>query len=536
MDNWIIREKVINNINILDSTLRDGGYCNNWSFGTKNKKKIVEGLYEAGVDIIECGILSDGTFTQEQSKYSSVENISDFVSMNGNEKKTLVILMNYGEYDVEKLPESGDTVVDGIRLAFHKKDLYRAIEQMGILKSKNYKVFMQPMATITYTTEEYIELITCANKLNPYAFYIVDSYGSMKPDELMMFCELAKHILNKSIVIGFHAHNNLQLAYSNALLFEKEIEHREAIIDCCVMGMGRGAGNLNTELFLSHLNQSNKGNYKIEPILVLIDEIINHFYQQKSWGYSLPNYLSASHSMHPNYGMFLADKNTLTVSMMNELLSLVSVDKKNQFDRRYFEDLYVSYMSARSAKDKVPSSLKSLFQNAEVLVVAPGKSVDTEINKIKDFVNNTDVCVISVNFSLNLINSDYIFVSNPKRYEELDFSEESKMILTSNINSESNCIIVDYLDLLCDETNVRDNATMMLIKLLINSDVKKIYLAGLDGYEGEYVNNYTQYSNALITSKEYMNQMNRGMNNMLHKYMENIDISFVTTERIIRRD
>lgn len=523
------------NIFILDSTLRDGGYCNNWEFGAENKKKIVSGLIESNVDIIECGMLSQGIFSENQSKYLNLYAISEFLPKEQLKKKMYVVLMNYGDYDVSDLPESNKTEIDGIRVAFHKKDVKEAVKVMKKIKEKNYKVFMQPMVTVTYSTEEYVNLIEYANELKPYSFYIVDSFGSMKSDELKKYCDLASYLLSEDIILGLHTHNNLQLAFSNAQLFEKETAMRSSIIDCCIMGMGRGAGNLNTELFLNYLNMSCSKSYNIEPILTIIDEIINIFYQRKYWGYSLPNYLSASHNIHPNYGTFLADKNTLTISMINELFSLISVEKKNTFDKKYIEELYVSYMSANNLKNKVGDSLKEIFEDKEVLIIAPGKSVDTEIDRIQSFVKEKNVMVVCINFDFKMVKTDYIFISNPKRYEELDATNRTNIIVTSNVVTEQKHIVVDYLELLCNEEYVRDNSAMMLIKLLINSGASKIYLAGVDGYGEEIRENYTKYSNTLVTSSEYMNHMNNGMNAAIHKYMSEINIQFVTTEKRIKR-
>ena len=99
----------------------------------------------------------------------------------------------------------------------------------------------------------------------------------------------------------------MQLAYSNAQSLVDLHSDRELIIDASVYGMGRGAGNLNTELFVQYLNDNADGNYDIKPLLSIIDEILNEFYQRNYWGYSLPNYLSASHNAHPNYAGFMAN-------------------------------------------------------------------------------------------------------------------------------------------------------------------------------------------------------------------------------------
>ena len=83
--------------------------------------------------------------------------------------------------------------------------------------------------------------------------------------------------------------------------------------------MGRGAGNLNTELFVEYLNDNIGSTYQLKPLLTIIDEILNGFYEQNYWGYSLPNYLSAKHNAHPNYAGWLNSKKTLTIDNMNDI-------------------------------------------------------------------------------------------------------------------------------------------------------------------------------------------------------------------------
>lgn len=119
----------------------------------------------------------------------------------------------------------------------------------------------------------------------------------------------------------------MQLAYSNAQSLVDLHSERSMIIDSSVYGMGRGAGNLNTELFVEYLNENADGKYDIKPLLVIIDEILNEFYQRNYWGYSLPNYLSASHNAHPNYAGYLDDKKTLTVEAMNQMFDMMDEEK-----------------------------------------------------------------------------------------------------------------------------------------------------------------------------------------------------------------
>jgi 4-hydroxy 2-oxovalerate aldolase len=220
--------------------------------------------------------------------------------------------------------------------------------------------------------------------------------------------------------------------------------------------------------------------------------------------------------------------------MLDELFSLVDAGKKCVFDKEYIEDLYFSYMCAKKMEKRVDTQI-DVFYDKEILIIAPGKSVDEEIDTIERFVTKNQVLTISVNFDFKVINVDYIFLSNPKRCNNVILAEPEKIIITSNVDFERYRYMVDYLGLLCDEEQIRDNATMMLIKLLINSGAKKVYLASVDGYSLDIESNYTQYSTELVTSSEHILKMNVGMNNVLKKYSEIVNIEFVTSKRKIGR-
>ena len=127
---------------------------------------------------------------------------------------------------------------------------------------------------MSYSDEEFLTLIKAANELKPYAFYIVDSFGMMNGRDLIRLFYMLEHNLDDSIKIGFHSHNNMQLAFSNAQQLVSIQTNREIIIDSTIYGMGRGAGNLNSELFIEYLNGISNSNYNIKPLLKIIDEIL----------------------------------------------------------------------------------------------------------------------------------------------------------------------------------------------------------------------------------------------------------------------
>ena len=345
----------MNTIHVLDCTLRDGGYCNQWEFGFDNAKKITKSLVDANVDIIECGFLTNKvTYNKEITKFSKLEELAAVIPQE-RKGKIFVAMMNYGEYNIDDLPDYDGSSIDGIRVAFHKKDLKAALELCKKIKEKGYLVFVQAMVSLSYSDEEFLSLIRSMNGIQPYAFYIVDSFGMMKKKNLIRLFYMIENNLMEGVWIGFHSHNNMQLAYSNAQSLVDTQTNRNIIIDSSIYGMGRGAGNLNTELFVEYLNENLGGKYNLKPLLAVIDEILNDFYQKNYWGYSLPNYISAVHWAHPNYAGYLSEKNTLTVEAMDEIFSMMPQEKKFEFDKEYIEQLYVQYMAAGDAQEELKS-------------------------------------------------------------------------------------------------------------------------------------------------------------------------------------
>lgn len=513
-------------IKVLDCTLRDGGYVNQWEFGRNNIKKIIELLTNAQIDVIECGFLKDETHcNKNRSIYNLPEDLDEDLYL--SEKSEYVCMINYGEYDVNKLPQCDGKGVTGIRLAFHKNNMLEAINECHVIKEKGYNVYIQPMVTMSYSDDEFLNLIKESNQVNPKAFYIVDSFGVMKKNDLLRLFYLVDHNLNKEILVGFHSHNNLQLSYSNAQALCSVETSREIIIDASVLGMGRGAGNLNTELFIDYLNNILQEDlYEVTPVLQIIDQVLNPIYLTNYWGYSLAYYLSAIYNCHPNYGMFLNEKNTLTVEDMNKILAQISDDKKNIYDKKYINLLYNQYQcNNRNVQNKCVNLFG--YELEKVLLIAPGKSLISQSQQILEF-QTKGVTAIAINFAPDLYHYDYIFVSNIKRYQNLKISDAEKTIVTSNIKCNNYFQMIDYQSLLNNNEYVSDNAGLMAIKLCIENGVKEIYLAGFDGYTDNMEANYVDRELTLFTKKNILHEMNNGIISVLGDFSRKTKISFIT--------
>ncbi len=520
-------------VRILDCTLRDGGYCNEWNFGFSNIKKILNGLKEAGIDIIECGFLTNKVkYEKNGTRYNTIEELTEFVPKE-KQNKPYVAMINYGEYDISQLPVYDGTSIDGIRVAFHKKDFPEAIKICEQIKEKGYLVFIQAMVSLNYTDEEFLALIRASNQLEPYAFYIVDSFGVMKRKDLIRLFYLVENNLKTNIYIGYHSHNNLQLAYANAQALVDIQTKRDIIIDSTIFGMGRGAGNLNTELFLQYLNDNIGTNYQVKPLLRVMDETLNNIYQENFWGYSLPNYLSAVHNCHPTYASYLDERKTLTVEDLDEIFSMMEETKKNHFDQKYADEIYKKYMEIGETQEDRLEELKRNLKDKKVLIIAPGKSAEIEKEKVIACAKKGRI-TISINFDYPYLETDYIFLSNLRRYREIEASKLKKAIVTSNIPAREVYLKTDYESLLNENNKVKDNAGLLLMKYLIELGVKEIEIAGMDGYGNDSQENYAKQEMIFIASKKVYQEMNEGINNILKELKKQIKIQFITTPHFIK--
>ena len=299
-------------IQLLDCTLRDGGYINKWHFGKETITSVISKLAEAKIDIIEVGFLSDMPHTEDESLYSTSKELDSAVNIDKNENSKIAAMIAIGEMEMNPaiLPSADQGILDIVRITFHNNDseVEKMIRFTRCLMEKGYKVCVQPVGTTSYSDRELLELIDKVNGLKPFAFYLVDTLGILQARELLHFVDLIDHNLASGIKLGFHSHNNLQISYSNAQRIIDYVSDREFILDCSVYGMGRGAGNLCTELIAQYLNSIGLCSYQMMSIFEVLDDYIYPIFSRFSWGYNAHYYISAVHRCHPNYAAFLMNK------------------------------------------------------------------------------------------------------------------------------------------------------------------------------------------------------------------------------------
>ena len=336
----------MSNIKVLDCTLRDGGYINNWTFGVENAGVMIQLMLESKIDYVEIGFITTEKSFDNQTLFTSFNKIKDFLP-DKCYKDSLLGMVTYGKFPIENIPDVSESPIGGIRVIFKKHQQEDALEYCRNIKEKGYRLFINPTFTDQYSEEEFLLLIKKIEKINPYSIAIVDSMGAMKEKDISHLYNVIDKNLNSNIALCFHSHDNMQLSFSNSQYLIKNCKNRELIVDSTLFGMGRGAGNLSTEVIIGYLNYNFDCKYDINLINKLVDEYINPIFAETPWGYSIPYYLAATNHCHPNYAKYLIDRHVGQIALINNLLQSIPMDKKAIYDVSIIENIYNSRIPAK---------------------------------------------------------------------------------------------------------------------------------------------------------------------------------------------
>lgn len=518
---------------LLDCTLRDGGYVNDWNFGHDNLVSIFERSVDANVDIIEIGFLDERRpFDINRSIMPDTDSVEKIYGKLSRNHTMVVGMIDYGTCGLENIKPQKESFLDGIRVIFKKHLREQAMKFCGELKKLGYKVFAQLVSVTSYSDDEMKDLIRIANEIKPFAVSMVDTYGLMHQDNLIHFFNLLNNNLDSSIGLGYHAHNNFQMGYANCIAMLSNKIDRDLIVDGSIYGMGKSAGNAPIELIAMHLNQKMGKNYKITQFLEAIDSNISQFYTPATWGYNMFYYIAASNDCHPNYVAYLMEKRTLSVKSVNEILSKLEGEKKLLYDKNYIESLYKQYQNHEINDADDISRLSEIFNNKTILLAGPGTSINSQKDRINSFNQKYSPLIISINYIPEKIKPDYVFLSNSKRYVQLASALSDKkysIIAASNVtcvngNFDYNLNISSLLDL---NAQIIDNSLVMLIKALIKMNVKKVTLAGFDGYFKDK-HNYLCEDMEYDFVKDKCEYLNNYTIEFLNSVKDKIEIEFLT--------
>tara|TARA_B110000114_G_scaffold169662_1_gene193760 strand:+ start:147 stop:1670 length:1524 start_codon:yes stop_codon:yes gene_type:complete len=488
---------------ILDCTLRDGGYYTNWDFSQElaiNYYKLMKSL---PVDIIEIGYRGNpdkkNTYYGEYY-FLTVSNLKRIKSIIGNKKK-ISIMVDLKDWDspreLHKNLSKCKGIINIVRFAVNPKKIIETKDFLKVTKSLGFKVCINLMYSHLILNNP--NLIKKVLKLKKYfdVLYIVDSFGSLVREDVKEIIKIIKDKDNK-IQIGFHAHNNLELALANSI---EAIKSNIDYLDCTITGMGRGAGNLKTELLLTYLNLKKKI-IKIKDYKNIAN-VVNQFEEIKlkeKWGTSLPYMISGT-----------------TNSPQAEAMQLIKSKRYNLTD-------IIAHLIKKENKNIIIKKILPFKKNT-ILIVGGGYSVKKNLIYIKEFIKKTPSTFIIFagckNFDLfnntknqslvtitgneiNKINKKYLTTQNFLINNVID----NKTILPNNLKK------IFQLKKNKIDKNISNSLLSISLAATLELKAKNIFLVGFDGYN--HTNKINDYS------------LNTENQKIINFYRKKIDLIFLT--------
>ena len=525
-------------ISLLDCTLRDGGYVNDWKFGHDNMVSVFERVVDAGTDIIEIGFLDERRpFDYDRSIMPDTDSVGKIYGDLDRKGTKVFGMIDYGTCGIDHIKPQSESYLDGIRVIFKKHLREQALLFCEELKKLGYIVFAQLVSVTAYSDEELLDLCQIANEKKPDAVSMVDTYGLTHQKDLRHILEILDQNLEKNIAIGYHGHNNFQMGYANCqmVLAYSAKTDRDLLVDGSLYGMGKSAGNAPIELVAMHMNNEYGKNYHLSQYLEAIDANIMQFYQPATWGYSLFFFIAASNDCHPDYVKQLTNKHTLSIKQMTELLGKLQGEKKLLYDKDYMEKLYVEFQDKEINDTESVNALSEELAGKTILITGPGTTMETQSRRISEFVMSANPVIISINYASKAFMPDYIFLTNSKRYIQLSTllsKQKIPVIATSNVTPTDAPFeyVVNISELLDKSSEYADNSLMMILKVLLRCNIKEVNLAGFDGYSGTD-ENYLDEGKEYEFAKQKADYLNNYMSEFIRANKDAIKVKFLTDTR-----
>lgn len=527
-------------ISLLDCTLREAP-VDGLLWGAEFIEKFIFGLEEANVDIIEIGFLKNTEYKEGSTIFSAPTQIEKYIPLHA--KSQYVALVDYGRFNVDDLTPNNGRTIDGIRVCFKKEEKDFVFDYARKIMEKGYWVSIQQVDTRGYSDEELLQVIERINELKPKLYSIVDTFGSLYGEDAEYIYKLINHNLEKDIALGFHAHNNLMLAASNSQKFITDLwGTRKLTVDGSVHGCGRGAGNAHTELLAEYINLKHFGNYDINKLLDIIDDILPELMQKGKWGYSIPYFIAGIHSTHVFNVDFLLSRHNIRSKDLREIINQLDDSSRRKYDYPLLEKIYVDHFDHAVDDTLSKIDLKNEIGTRNVLVIAPGQSINKFKDNILKFIQEKNVFIIHLNTVIKEFPYDKVFCSSQKRMDacKIDKTDEKRWIVTSNLYLPEHFSgkVMDYRTLLKFGWINIDNAGILALRLLKSIGIKTIYVAGFDGYNYEKATNFYSISMQKETENYVIDRMNKDIKEMMDDVINNsngeqCDVKFITPSKYV---
>lgn len=494
----------MNNSYILDCTLRDGGYYNNWDFDPEVITNYLTSIANANIDYVELGLRN---FPKPGFLGALAYTTEDFI-----DTLTLPKGPTYGVMvDAKTILESGMPVEEAIdalflqaanskiglvRVAAHFNEVEFSGPIVKHLKKLGYIVgfnLMQAGGKPNEVIADIASQVVGWEQLD--VLYFADSLGNMDGKEVQRIVKaLRTHWVGP---MGIHTHNNMGKGLDNTL---SAMEAGVTWLDTTVTGMGRGAGNTQTECLLAYLDKGDS-KYKPKPIYELVIRHFEAMQKEYGWGSNLLYFLGAQNDVHPTYIQNLLSN---THYGTDEIIGAIDYLSKLEGTTTYNGAILDTALSFSDSKAEVTGSqdVQGLFDDKDILIITNAPNTEKYASAIEMYIKNTQPIVISINTTAHItpelvdyyaISHNSKFLSESKLYKNLDKPiilpkcrfTPSELLELEDVN------LIDYgLEVVRDvfathgsyTTLPYDITTAYVLGALLESSVKSIAVVGFDGY------------------------------------------------------
>lgn len=492
------------NFQILDCTLRDGGYYTDWNFSDSLVKRYLDGIERSGIKLVELGYKSPSksgfyglykycpeSQLQHLKKYKSVDfafmlDAKEFIGKNNKIDKDALN---------DCVPAAKDSVFSWCRIATHPTTIEQANELIKALVKRGYKVCLNIMGSSLLTKGQLINTLSAIDQKSLEVLYFADSFGHFMPATLTQFInEIKPHIHTK---LGFHAHDNQGLAYANALA---AINAGSSYIDSTVLGMGRGAGNLRTEQILLGAYF----NFKITthnafPILESVQEDFKPLKDQHHWGEDFSYTLSGLENIHPTYCQSLKSAHQYSIPQVSEILNSIPKGNRHKFSKDALIKA-INTVTSESQHGQKAIEFKKEYrakQHDKILIISNGPSTGEHKNAIQDYINEHNPLVIQCNPAKHTFTAKHHFTAILNEVRLQECSSKTPAIVTGLKKAPFTLKKTEVQHApfkLKPQTFQLDASGITIpsflvgayaIGLALQSQPKEIALAGFDGFQTE---------------------------------------------------
>lgn len=486
-------------VNILDCTLRDGGYYNNWDFSLDLIQRYLDAIGDAAISHCELGFRG----LRAPGFGSVCAHTPDWVleQLSVPDHLKICVMVNVSDLLVTENPISillqlfkpkQECKVDIVRLAFHSAQVDAAIEAGNWLKESGYEVGLNLMQVACISE---MELGHVAQKVSehcePLAFYIADSTGSLVPEQVAQIIKALTSIVD--VPIGVHMHDNLGLAIQNSLA---AVAAGASFVDSTITGMGRGPGNAQTELVICESDLIRPEEVDPSGLLALIDDYFNPLKAKCSWGTNYFYWMAGKKKIHPTYIQRALSGPDVSVEEALSLLTLLG-ETAQKFDPEWM--LHTGKIDSESKRNHDIRQQVSISET--VLILGSGVSVERHKAAIAAYVSQTNITVFSLNLPPSDLENmvDFCVACEPLRFmsDVLRYGRSGLKVIVPkaymrkffDVGEKSH--ILDYEMCLTPNYFLNDTRGCSLpsplalgyaLALANSLGAKQIFLAGIDGF------------------------------------------------------